>query len=333
MLAWSNGLGYTPFDMSFTASPAKQKVRDIITKEVDLMNQNLDNVSFVTLTDKDTTHEQAISDLGVDEILCINKNKDIIDWIKYDFEDHGSSLYQARAVRADINNWVQMSPRHINSFIWFDFCGLACAWNDWLNAMHQSRFCPNTTIAVTFCASLRGNGGTEWLKNFKSASGRTDDKVFLKNNISEEQIKKLSADKLCTKIYAQVLMDVIRRELEFTGGHDYDSFVCTKALAYTNQGATMFTLVFKNASPETLLHCSRSNRKEVEKLTFIEDNPVLKLSPKVSTENAIKIYQYAQTELGLKAKDLTHIANTYLNGCGKLAHLTRKSQGATVSTE
>jgi hypothetical protein len=291
--------------MSFTASPAKQKVRDIITKEVDLMNQNLDNVSFVTLTDKDTTHEQAISKLGVDEILCINKNKDIIDWIKCDFEDHlDCSFYQARALKTDINNWVQMSPRHINSFIWFDFCGLASSWTPFLDGIYNSRFCKNSKIAVTFCASTRGSGN--WL----------DD---LKEDFSKDQLEKLnSTDKLSTKVLAQVLMDQICEKLY---GSD---FSCTDAVAYTSMGGTMFTLVFA--------HEDKVAKGKTE-LTYIENNPVLKLSPKVSEENAIKIYQYAQTELGLKAKDLTHIANTYLNGYGKLAHLTRKSQGATVSTE
>ena len=309
MLAWSNGLGYTPFDMSFTASPAKQKVRDIITKEVDLMNQNLDNVSFVTLTDKDTTHEQAISDLEVESILCINKSKDIVDWIKCDCEDHYSSLWQARAIRADINQWVQMAPQHINSFIWFDFCGLASSWDAFFDGIHHSRFCENSKIAVTFCASTRGGGN--WLAD-------------LKEELSEDQLEKLnSADKLSTKVLAQVLMDQICDKLK-----DSD-FRCTEAAAYTSMGGTMFTLVFSHSLD---VH-GHEIAERTTKLTYIENNPVLKLSPKVNAENAIKIYQYAQTELGLKAKDLTHIANTYLNGYGKLAHLTRKSQGSTVSTE
>jgi len=304
MLAWSNGLGYTPFDMSFTASPAKQKVRDIITKEVDLMNQNLDNVSFVTLTDKDTTHEQAISDLGVDEILCINKNKDIVDWLKSELWDEDSCLYMARAIKSDINKWVQMAPKHINSFIWFDFCGLASSWTPFLDGLNNSRFCKNSKIAVTFCASTRGSGN--WL----------DD---LKEEFSKDQLEKLnSTDKLSTKVLAQILMDQICEDLV------HSQLCCTQAVAYTSMGGTMFTLVFA--------HEDKVAKGKTE-LTYIENNPVLKLSPKVSTENAIKIYQYAQTELGLKAKDLTHIANTYLNGYGKLAHLTRKSQGATVSTE
>tara|TARA_R110002051_G_C8648727_1_gene487273 strand:- start:91 stop:978 length:888 start_codon:yes stop_codon:yes gene_type:complete len=295
--------------MSFTATPAKQKVRDIITKEVDLMNQTLDNVSFATLTDKDTTHEQAISDLGVDSILCINKNKDIIHWIKCDFEDHGSCLYQARAIKSDINKWVQMTPKHINSFIWFDFCGLASPWGDFFDGIHHSRFCENSKIAVTFCASTRGSGN--WL----------DD---LKKELSEDQLEKLnSTDTLSTKIFAQILMDHLCDRLQ------HEQFRCTQAIAYTSMGGTMFTLVFSHSLD---MHGYEIAERTTE-LTYIENNPVLKLSPDVSELNAIKIYQYAQTELNLKAKDLTHIANTYLNGYGKLAHLTRKSQGATVSTK
>ena len=268
------------------------------------MNQTLDNVSFATLTDKDTTHEQAISDLGVDSILCINKSNDIIDWIECDFEDHGSCLWQARAIRSDINQWVQMTPKHINSFIWFDFCGLASSWDDFFDGIYRSRFCKNSQIAVTFCASTRGSGN--WLGD-------------LKKQLSEDQLEQLdSTERLSTKIFAQILMDHLCDRLQ------QEEFGCTQAVAYTSMGGTMFTLVFA--------HEDKVAKRKTE-LTYIENNPVLKLSPDVSEKNAMKIYQYAQTELGLKAKDLTHIANTYLNGYGKLAHLTRKSQGAAVSTE
>ena len=84
--------------MSFTASPAKQKVRDIITKDVKKMKESLDHVNFVTLTDKDITHEKAISNLGVDRILCINKSKDVIDWL-----ESANSLPRIKSIKADIN--------------------------------------------------------------------------------------------------------------------------------------------------------------------------------------------------------------------------------------
>ena len=148
--------------MSFIATPAKQKVRDIITKDVERMTNTLDHVNFVTLTDKDTTHERAISSLGVDSIFCINKSKDVVDWLRCDFEDHGSSLYQAKAIRADINQWAPMIPKHINTFIWFDFCGLASAWDDFSECVHSSSFCKNSKIAVTFCSNTRGRA--HWLE-------------------------------------------------------------------------------------------------------------------------------------------------------------------------
>ena len=281
--------------MSFTASPAKQKVRDIITKDVAEMKRTLDHVNFVTLTDKDTTHERAISSLGVDNIFCINKSKDVIHWLQCDFEDHGSSLYQAKAIRADINKWAPMIPKHINTFIWFDFCGLASAWNDFSECVHSSSFCKNSKIAVTFCANTRGRA--HWLEEFKKT-------------LSPVQLEKIdSAKKLSTKAFAQVLMDVACEDLR------HSDFRCTEAVAYTQKGSTMFTLVFA--------HKSKVGRASKRDLTYIDNTTPLKLPDTKNKENAIKIYRFAQNELGLRAKDLTHIANKYLSGYGKLAHLSR----------
>jgi len=281
--------------MSFIATPAKQKVRDIITKDVERMTNTLDHVNFVTLTDKDTTHERAISSLGVDSIFCINKSKDVVRWLQCDFEDHGSSLYQAKAIKADINKWAPMIPKHINTFIWFDFCGLATSWDDFSECIHSSSFCKNSKIAVTFCANTRGR--THWLEEFKKT-------------LTPVKLDKLdSTKKLSTKAFAQVLMDVACEDLR------YSDFSCTEAVAYTQKGSTMFTLVFA--------HKSKVPKKKTQ-LTYIDNSVPLQLSVVKDTENAMKIYQYAQNELGLKAKDLTHIAKKHLSGYGKLASLTKK---------
>tara|TARA_Y100001937_G_scaffold73979_1_gene100699 strand:+ start:318 stop:1163 length:846 start_codon:yes stop_codon:yes gene_type:complete len=276
--------------MSFTASPAKQKVRDIITKDVKKMKESLDHVNFVTLTDKDITHEKAISNLGVDRILCINKSKDVIDWL-----ESANSLPRIKSIKADINEWVMMIPKHINTFIWFDFCGLATSWDKFFDSINNSTFCKDSKIAVTFCANVRGRN--QWLNKFKS-------------KLSAKQLDKLnSTDKFSTKMLAQVLMNVARGKLRSA------NFSCTEAVAYTQKGSTMFTLVFA--------HKSKVGGAFKRYLTYIDNTTPLKLPDTKDKENAIKIYRYAQNELGLKAKDLTHIAKNYLNGYGKLAHLSR----------
>ena len=108
---------------------------------------------------------------------------------------------------------------------------------------------------------------------------------------------------------AQVLMDVARDNLRSA------NFRCSEAVAYTQKGSTMFTLVFS--------HKSKVGGAFKRYLTYIDNTAPLKLPDTKDKENAIKIYRYAQNELGLKAKDLTHIAKNYLNGYGKLAHLSR----------
>ena len=276
--------------MSFTASPAKQKVRDIITKDVAEMTRTLDYVNFVTLTDKDITHEKAISNLGVDRILCINKSKDVIDWL-----ESANSLPMIKSIKADINEWVMMIPKHINTFIWFDFCGLATSWDKFFDSINNSTFCKDSKIAVTFCANVRGRN--QWLNKFKS-------------KLSAKQLDKINSnEKLSTKKLAQVLMDVASNNLHSA------NFRCTQAVAYTQKGSTMFTLVFA--------HKSKVGGAFKRYLTYIDNTTPLKLPDTKDKENAIKIYRYAQNELGLKAKDLTHIAKNYLNGYGKLAHLSR----------
>ena len=276
--------------MSFTASPAKQKVRDIITKDVKKMKESLDHVNFVTLTDKDITHEKAISNLGVDRILCINKSKDVIDWL-----ESANSLPMIKSIKADINEWVMMIPKHINTFIWFDFCGLATSWDKFFDSINNSTFCKDSKIAVTFCANVRGRN--QWLNKFKS-------------KLSAKQLDKINSnEKLSTKKLAQVLMDVASNNLHSA------NFRCTQAVAYTQKGSTMFTLVFA--------HKSKVGGAFKRYLTYIDNTTPLKLPDTKDKENAIKIYRYAQNELGLKAKDLTHIAKNYLNGYGKLAHLSR----------
>ena len=284
--------------MSFKATPAKQKVRDMITEDVKKMKDSLDHVNFVTLTDKDITHEKAITNLGVDRILCINKSKDVIDWLEPllpQLQRGFNSLSRIKSIKADINEWVMMIPKHINTFIWFDFCGLATAWDKFFDSINNSSFCNNSKIAVTFCANVRGRN--QWFNKFKS-------------KLSAKQLDKINSnEKLSTKKLAQVLMDVASNNLHSA------NFRCTQAVAYTQKGSTMFTLVFA--------HKSKVGGAFRRYLTYIDNAIPLKLPNAKDKENAIKIYRYAQDELGLRAKDLTHIANNYLNGYGKLAHLSR----------